>query len=209
MKKFRCISMIMILCAGLLTGCGTNFTADANTVYVTKSGKVQTVDVETFDESYYDEAELREFIKSEVDAYTKSNGKGSVKLSDLTITDGTAKMSMVYKSVTDYTAFNGIELYQGSAVNALAAGYRFETEFSKVVEGEISGTASKEEIYEQDDLNVVIIKANMNVQIDGEIQYVSTENVTVTGTNTVTISDGKDEKDTSFETEVYTYIVYK
>lgn len=209
MKKLRCISMIMILCAGLLTGCGEAFTADVNTVYVEKNGKVQTVDAEVFEESYYDEKELRDYIKKEVDAYTENNAKGSVKLSELTVENGTAKMKMAFKTVEDYTAFNGIELYQGSAVNALASGYRFDADFSKVEEGKITGTASKEEIYEQDDLNVVIIKANINVQIDGEIQYVSTENVTVTGSNTVTISDGDKKEDTSFETDVYTYIIYK
>ena len=209
MKKLTSISMIMVLCAGLLSGCGTSFTADVNTVYVEKNGKVLTVDVETFEEGYYSEDELREFINEEVDAYTADNGSGSVKLSKLTVEDGTAKMEMAYKTVEDYSAFNGIELYQGSAVKALAAGYRFDEEFSKVTDGQISGSASKEEIYEQDDLQVVIIKANTSVQVDGEIQYVSTENVTVTGTNTVTISDGGDEEDTSFETDVYTYIVYK
>ena len=209
MKKIRCISMAFVLCVGLLTGCGTTFTADENTVYVEKSGKVLTVDVETFEEGYYSEDELRDFINEEVDAYTADNGNGSVKLSKLTVEDGIAKMEMAYKTVEDYTAFNGIELYQGTAVKALAAGYRFDVDFSKVTEGQISGSATKDEIYEQDDLQVVIIKANTNVQVDGDIKYVSTENVTVNGTNTVTISNGGDEEDTSFETDVYTYIVYK
>ena len=209
MKKFRCIGMIMILCAGLLAGCGESFTADENTVYVGKNGKVLTVDVEAFEADYYSEAELQDYIRAEVDAYTETAGKNSVKLSKLTVENGIAKMEMSFKTVEDYTAFNGIELYQGNTVNALAAGYRFDTDFTKVVDGAFAGSATKDEIYEQDDLKVVVIKANTNVQIDGEIQYVSTENVTVTGTNTVSISDGSDEEDTSFETDVYTYIVYK
>ena len=46
------------------------------------------------------------------------------------------------------------------------------------------------------------------VKVDGEILYVSTENVTVTGKDSISIrEEGRAEE--SFETDVYTYIIYK
>ena len=50
-----------------------------------------------------------------------------------------------------------------------------------------------------------LIKANTDVQVAGEICYISNENVELTGTDTVSIR-GTDD---SFETDVYTYIIYK
>ena len=104
---------------------------------------------------------------------------------------------------------------------------------------------SGEEIYSGDDLKAVIIKANRDVKVDGTICYVSTENVKLTGADSVSIRDGyslnsdnvSDENDSggtenvggsteisdtdvnddtayvkddgAFETDVYTYIIYK
>ena len=50
-------------------------------------------------------------------------------MDDLTVEDGTAKLRMDYETVDDYTAFNGVELYEGKIVQALAAGYDFDTDF--------------------------------------------------------------------------------
>ena len=44
--------------------------------------------------------------------------------------------------------------------------------------------------FETEDLKVVIIKANTDVKIDGKILYVSCDNVTVTGKDSVSIKEG-------------------
>ena len=163
MKRLGCIGLTIMICAGMLAGCGSSLEADTNTVYVSKHGKVVSMDVEQLDQSYYDETELKEFVDSAVDEYNTENGKNSVKVDDLTVEDGTAKLRMDYETVDDYTAFNGVELYEGKIVQALAAGY---------------------------DLKVVIIKANTDVKIDGKILYVSCDNVTVTGKDSVSIKEG-------------------
>ena len=49
---------------------------------------------------------------------------------------------------------------------------------------------TKDEILAQEDLKVVIIKANTDVKIDGRILYVSCDNVTVTGKDSVSIKEG-------------------
>ena len=171
MKRLGCIGLTIMICAGMLAGCGSSLEADTNTVYVSKHGRIVTMDVEQLDQSYYDETELKEFVDSAVDEYNTENGKNSVKVDDLTVEDGTAKLRMDYETVDDYTAFNGVELYEGKIVQALAAGYDFDTDFAGVdKDGSVTGVT--------------------RVKIDGRILYVSCDNVTVTGKDSVSIKEG-------------------
>lgn len=230
MKKITCMCLCILLGAGMLAGCGTSVSSEQNLVYVDKKGGVVSVDVEALDAGYYSEEELEAFIKEEVDSYTEEHGKGSVSLEELKVEDGKAKLTMKYKTAEDYTEFNGIELYQGKIVKALAAGYDFKSDFSKVEDGKVTGSATTKEIYATEDLKVVIIKANTDVQVPGAICYISNENVKLTGNDTVsirtaygsaaereTVNESTEMSETpetaenggSFETDVYTYIIYK
>lgn len=245
MKKFGCMVLGLCMCIGLLAGCGTTLEGESSVVYVEKNGSVTSLDVEELDQDYYDAEELKGFIHDAVSDYTEEKGRNSVKVLGLEVQDGLARLQMKYKTTSDYSAFNGIELYQGKVIDSLAAGYVFDGEFAKVEDGKVLGKATKQEIYEEEDLKVVIIRANTNVRVDGEICYVSCENVKLMGANQVSIREGYDlkpesgsqtvnvaqeetirgteqvtgtdmaensaeiENDGSFETEVYTFIVYK
>ena len=57
-------------------------------------------------------------------------------------------------------------------------------------EGKVVGAATKQDIYSEDDLKVAIIRANTDVKVDGEICYVSCQNVKLTGTDSVSIREG-------------------
>ena len=46
MKRLGCIGLTIMICAGMLAGCGSSLEADTNTVYVSKHGKVVSMDVE-------------------------------------------------------------------------------------------------------------------------------------------------------------------
>ena len=190
MRKACMAGISVLIGISMLAGCGKSLDADTDTVYVQKNGTVLSVDVETLDKDYYDETELKEFVDSAVEEYNTENGKNSVKVDDLTVEDGTAKLRMDYETVDDYTAFNGVELYEGKIVQALAAGYDFDTDFAGVdKDGSVTGV-TREDILAQEDLKVVIIKANTDVKIDGRILYVSCDNVTVTGKDSVSIKEG-------------------
>lgn len=221
MKKFVCMMLSACMCAGLLIGCGTTIDSETSVVYVGENGSIVSLDVEQFEQDYYDAEELENYVNDAVSAYTKENGMGTVKVEELTIEGDSARLQMKYKSASDYSAFNDIELFQGNVLDALEAGYVFDGDFAKVENGAVVGTATKQEIYEEQELKVVIIRANMDVQVEGEICYVSCENVNLTGADSVSIREGYcleagsantgesvSETD-SFETEVYTFIVYK
>lgn len=190
MKKIVCTVLSILMCAGLLSGCGTSLEGDSSVVYVDKKGNVTSLDVEELDQEYYDEEELKSFVDEAVKAYTDEHGKGSVKVDSITVEGGTAKLGMKYKTPEDYTNFNGIELYHGKVVASLAAGYVFDGAFARVEDGKVTGAATKQEIYSQEDLKVVIIRANTDVKVDGEICYVSCENVKLTGADSVSIREG-------------------
>lgn len=190
MKKIVCTILSILMCVGLLSGCGTSLEGDSSVVYVDKKGKVISLDVEELEQDYYDETELQNFVEEAVKAYTDEHGKSSVKVDSITVKDGIAKLKMQYKTPEDYTSFNGIELYHGKVVASLAAGYVFDGEFARVEDGKVTGTATKQEIYAKEDLKVVIIRANTDVKVDGEICYVSCENVKLTGADSVSIREG-------------------
>ena len=190
MKRLGCVGLSAVLSILTLAGCGqSDLKADTDTVYVEKNGAVLSMDVEAFDQEYYDEAELKEFVDSEVSDYNGQHGEKSVEVKDLSVEDKTAKLKLAYRTVDDYTAFTGVELYQGKVVQAMAAGYNFDVDFAAVDEDGVHGVLGSE-ITDQGDLKVVIIKANTNVQVDGKILYVSCDNVTLTGKNTVSIQTG-------------------
>ena len=190
MKRLGCVGLSAVLSILTLAGCGqSDLKADTDTVYVEKNGAVLSMDVEAFDQEYYDEAELKEFVDSEVSDYNGQHGEKSVEVKDLSVEDKTAKLKLAYRTVDDYTAFTGVELYQGKVVQAMAAGYDFDVDFAAVDEDGVHGVPGSE-ITDQGDLKVVIIKANTNVQVDGKILYVSCDNVTLTGKNTVSIQTG-------------------
>lgn len=235
MKRKLSLGMLLVFFVMMFAGCGENFTADESTVFVDKNGNVTSVDVEELDQGYYDEEELEDYIEAAVNVYTEVNGKNTVKMKSLEMDGTTARLTMTYGSAQDYSDFNGIEFYQGKVVESLAAGYTYDTDLVKVEDGKAVGKATKQEIYGEDGLKVVIIRANTDVQIDGEICYVSAQNVKLTGTDSVSIrkeyylgndtaeateavgSDDTETADTeaadtaseSFETDVYTFIIYR
>ncbi len=208
MKKMICAGFAVILCMGLLSGCSKRTDVDTSTVFIEKKGQIVSMDVEALDKEYYDEAELESYITDHVTEYTAANGETVEKIF-FEVTDGIAKLQMEYDSYEDYTGFNGIELYTGTVVKAQAAEYGFDTEFCSVSKG--SGDSeyalekvSKEEVLADDSNKVVIIKANVDVQVPGTILYVSAQDTKVTGKNTVSITG-----EGSSEEAALTYIIYK
>ena len=202
MKKIICVGFTMILCMGLLSGCSKKTDVDTSTVFIEKKGKITSVDVEALDKDYYDEAELESYITDHVNDYTSENGN-TVEMASFTVTDQVAKLQMQYDSYEDYTAFNGIELYDGTVVEAEAAGYDFDTDFISASD-EDTKKVSKDDVLADDNNKIVIIKANVDVKVDGTILYVSKENTKVTEKNKVSITG-----EGSAEEAALTYIIYK
>lgn len=189
MKKFGHVLLSLLLCIGLLTGCGTSFKADESTVFVLKNGRIVSTDVEDFDEKTYDKDGLTQYVKQEIRAYNDKNGKGSVALKKLEVGDKKATLTISYKTAEDYAKFNDIELYTGSIAEALAHGYTFEGDFASVSGGKITPCKSSD-FTENSGYQVAIIRGNTNVKVKGKIQYVSTVNTRYVDEQTIAIREG-------------------
>lgn len=205
MKRIGYAILAVLMLGAMFVGCGP-VDSEGNLIYVSKRGQVQTIDVEEFDKSYYSEESFKSFAQEAIDAYNKSHEVDAITLKEFTVEEQVAKLKMEYKSVADFSDFNEFTLYQGTVAAAVSEGYLFDVDFSKVEKGEVTGNATRADILAEEGLSVVIIKANTNVQVDGTIYYVSTENVTVTAKDMVAIYD---EENTSLTSDVCTYIIYK
>lgn len=209
-KKTAAVLLCIFLSMELLSGCGTSVNVSERLVDVGKKGTVTYYDVYNFDKDYYDENELKTSLEEMCDSYNEENGSGSVRIESFTVEDEKAKLSLRCKTPEDFSKVTGMNLYQGKVVNALAEGYRFDVDFQKVENGAKTGSATKQDIYGEGDLKVVIIKADVNVKVAGDICFVSDENVEVTGTDSVSIRETDSTEDAKEPmTEQETYIVYK
>lgn len=206
MKRMISISLVCVMIAGLLTACGSSLDADCNTVYVEKKGTVIGASIEKMDKDYYKEDELKEFIDEKVEAYQKEHEKNSVKVSDFSVKDGVAELFMKYAGYEEYQEFNDVTLFAGTVPQALAAGYDFNTEFTKIKDGKASGEVESSEVTESD-YKVVVLSEKIDVKVDGTIKYMSSDFTSIKADDTASIQLPENAEDGAELSLVY--IVYE
>ncbi len=189
MKKYSALILVLVMCLGMLSGCGKSYSTEESTVFVLKKGKIISTDVERFDTSEYSENDLKEYVEEAVAEYTAEHGKDSVVLKSLTCVDGVATLILEYASAEDYAGFNGIDMYTGSVAEALAAGYKFDTDFAEIGNDSITECMTSAFI-NGETYKVAIIKANTNLNVPGNICFASSENVSLVDKKTVAIKSG-------------------
>ena len=207
MRKRMNLFLITVLSLAFLTACGDTLKVDENTVYVRKNGKIIGAAVEEFDKEYYDEKELETYIQDRVESYLSDHEKKNVKVQDFSVEEGIARLNIKYAGYEDYAEFNGVEMFTGTIVQAMAAGYDFAGTFRKVEDGKLGGSADKDEVTEDSKYKVVILNEKVNVKVDGTILYVSSDYTGLAAKNTVSIKLPEDAMDG--EELALTYIIYK
>ncbi|MGN0345233.1 MAG: hypothetical protein ACI4EC_09770 [Lachnospiraceae bacterium] len=195
MRKTVQIGLLSALAVTLLTGCGTEFSADKDTVYVQKKGTVKGANVADFDKDYYDETELSDFITDTVDTYVAKAGDGTVVIQEFGVENGVAHVYLDYAGAEDYAQFNGVEFFAGTILDAKADGYDIPNAFTAVTD--------KDTTWDAEGNKIVIVGQQTQVQVDGTILFVS-ENASVTGKNTADVT-----YDILDEEAQPAYIVYK
>ena len=195
MRKAVQIGLISVLAVTLLAGCGAEFSADKDTIYVQKKGTIKGANVANFDKEYYKETELSEFITETVDTYVAKSGDGTVVIQEFAVENGIAHVYLDYAGAEDYAQFNGVEFFAGTILDAKADGYDIPNAFTAVTDKDITWDAEGNKI--------VIVGQQTQVQVDGTILFVS-ENASVTGKNTADVT-----YDILDEEAQPAYIVYK
>ena len=176
MKKKISALLVMLLACGIFGGCGA---------------------------TNYDENELEQYVKDSIKEYEDNDGAGTVKLKNLSVKDGVAKLGMHYSDSTAYSAFVGDTVFTGTVVQAIAAGYDFNTDFVAVTDGAAGDAADSKDVMKNDDYHVIVLSKGVDVTVDGTLQYVSS-GVTVKDKNTATVDEIP-----AGETAEARYIIYK
>ena len=195
MKKTVQTGLLSVLTVALLTGCGAEFSADKDTVYVQKKGTIKGANVADFDKEYYDETELSDFITDTVDTYVAKAGDGTVTVQEFAVENGVAHVYLDYAGSEDYSEFNGVDFYAGTVLDAKAEGYDIPNAFTAVTD--------KETTWDAEGNKIVIVGQQTQVQVDGTILFVSA-NASTTGKNTADVT-----YDILDENAQPAYIVYK
>ena len=206
MRRIISISLVCLLMAGLFSACGKSLEADRDTVYIQKKGSIIGAAIADFDKDYYDEEELKAFAEERVQEYQEEHGKNSVTIDKFSVEEGTAKLYMKYAGYEDYQEFNEVTLFSGTVPQALAAGFTFDTDFTKIKDGKAAGSVENTEVVDTD-YKVVVLSEKVEVKVDGSVQYMSSDYTSLKGKDTVTVKVPEEAGDG--EELSLVYIVYK
>lgn len=166
--------VLLLLCSVLLAGCGSSKNLSLSkctdtTILIHKDGSVDQVIVETFDESYYDEEELKNFINTQVEFYNNQNEGHKIKASSLKEKRKNMKIKLEYDSLESYSAFN--------SVTADTFGVEKASEIQIIPDTFVSVSDSKtvdsSEIVGNSQYKILYINDACNIQMEGEMKYYS------------------------------------
>lgn len=167
-------------------------------ISIDKDGVITEYVKDTLDESYYSASELETMITSSVAEYNGAHGENTVQVKSYEAADdGKVRLVMEYATAEDYAAFNNVEFYSGSMINAQLAGYLFDGSFKKVKNGVVQGASvSGSEVVKSMAAEVLIVTAPLEVHVPGTVLYtgsnaevLAADDVNATGTTAEEAAD--------------------
>lgn len=183
------ILLIVIAAALFLSGAFGGENAERDSIYILENEKIVSTNIEEFDENNYNKSELKSYMNDVIKDYNRENGSGSVKQRSFKIKNGVATSVLQYKDADVFEDFYGRELFVGTIGEAIGAGYSFDIPFASV-KGSTVTECTSEKFIGDDTYKVAIIKANTKVMVEGEISFISTENIAEVGRDYVLIKEG-------------------
>ena len=187
MKKF--ISVCLLCFCLFLAGCSEQV-PEENTIAVDKKGVVTYTVVEDFEKDFYDAEELQGDIEKEIADYNQKFGSDPLTLKSFGAEEGKAVMQLQFAEARYYEEyyreFAGAELFVGTIGDAGKAGYHLEGELL----GADGSLTDWSQIKEPEKLKVLITNEALQVQVPGDIQYVSPSgSVTILGKKEAAVSE--------------------
>ena len=144
-----------------------------------RDGSIRVTSVESFEEDYYDAAELKSQIKEAVASYNEANGNGLVRQSDFSAAEGMAKVVLTYASAADYQSFNNMAIFVGTVQEAQEGGYDLTPLLSSVSQEDSSRILNEDTLAQLSDNRVILWMEQTDVVVPEDILYV-TSNLSVT-----------------------------
>ena len=127
-------------------------------------------------------------------------------MTDSKVEEKKAYLTLQYEDAETFSDFSGVECFSGSIVEAQAAGYDFDLDFYPVTEGKADKKSVKgSTLLKEDDLKVLIVKANSDLIVPGKIVYVSADGTEVTSEKQVNVTQKKQDTDEA----VLVYVLYQ
>lgn len=183
MKKKIVFFMSAVLSLGL-TACGNmvgdmDLEAGQSAIYIQEDGVVSYAVSEKFDKDYYDEDDLEDKIKKEVEAYNTSEGasvKDAITLDTFDVSKDTATMVLEFATnydfleyVVDYNKTQSDKFYIGAISGN--SDCKIKGDF---VSADGKETIKGKEISKMTEADILIVDEAYKVQIEGNILYTST-----------------------------------
>lgn len=184
MKKHLLV-IISLLITMVLSGCGKNSDDySESTLVFAKNGAVTDVIVESFAETYYDEAGLNTFFNEKINEFMTSSDKGTVSLTSIKVEGGVAKATLEFNKAEAYQQFYNSDCFYGTINDAYDAGYGLNVTL-KAING--TDTIKKEDIMAMPKSKIIIVGEHRNIVTKEKIKYASA-NVEVLSNKNVRIS---------------------
>lgn len=182
-------TLIILVAALLLTGCGASGSANMNTVSIGKDGTIAHTIVESFERNFYDVGELEAMAQEKIEKC--SNGEGSIVCESVEAGNGKVIVKMTYQTGEDYTNYNRRELFCGTVGEAFEKGYSL-----KDIVKEDGTVISDEELSAIRENHVVIVQTKAGEELDvnvyDKILYTSA-GITLSGKRDAIIAAGEEE----------------
>lgn len=164
------VSALAAVAMFLLPSCAKDGSGDVTSVIIQKDGTISSHIVEEFEQSYYDQEELKQAILMEAADYNKAAGDGKINVEKIDVDDGVATVHMTYQDAGDYAGFNRVVFFAGSASDA-----QKDYELNVVLSGikDTNDTISKADILAMDGYKLLITDIQEPVYLNGRAEYIS------------------------------------
>lgn len=172
MKKYTCLALVLLV-SFLLISCGKGVSIDSGnltqtTVALMKDGSSEMGIVEDFSKDYYQMEDLEDFIHEAVNAFQEDYGKDSVELNYIEKKEQQVHVTLKFKDIEKYAAFNQEEVKLLTFSEAKAQGILPRNMEAADKSGSI-GTDS----IQDDSYYVAIWEGSYQLMVDGTIAYYS------------------------------------
>ena len=181
-KNLCVLTLVMTMAAGF-TGCGKKvgdikLEQGMNAVYIDEDGEVSYGVGESFESDDYDEDTLKSYIHDEVADYNQSDRasvENAIEVDKFDVSDGVAYLILKIATVYDFNEY--LREYNKEDEDSFYAGQISDRGSMKIQGDFISPdkkkTATSSDIKEMGDSDILILNGEYQVQIDGDVKYIS------------------------------------
>jgi len=173
MKKII-LSIMMICFLAILSGCAKKNIVlipeeiHTETILVKADGTVQGATVEEFNKTYYNITELDGFITKEIEKYNNSATSDAIIKDTLVLSGENAVLILNYSNLEHFNEFNGASSSLYSTGDLRESTMKLPESYLSAKDGSI---VTKEVALKNNDYKVLIIKANSDILVNGEVKY--------------------------------------